>query len=85
MKYPNRPKIIEAYMVPGGNVSPDIFKLPCVVQARETKGGNTYYTVVNGYFPGHEFADYTDYICKADDGKWFVLSADEYHNYNLNI
>ena len=85
MNNPNRPKIIEAYMVPAGNVSPDIFKLPCVVKARKTKGGNTYYTVVNGYFQGHEFAGYTDYICKADEGKWFVLTAEEYHEYNLNL
>ena len=68
-------------MVPEGNVSPEIFKLPCVVKASKTKGGNTYYTVVSGYFPGHEFADYTDYICKSEDGNWFVLNADAYHEY----
>lgn len=85
MNNPNRPKIIEAYMVPAGNVSPDIFKVPCVVEAGKTGGGNTVYTVVNGYFRGQEFAGYTDYICKADDGKWFVLSAHEYHKYNLNL
>lgn len=81
----NRPKIIEAYMVPAGNVSTDIFKLPCVVGASKTEGGNTYYTVENGYIPGQEFAGYTDYICKSEDGKWFVLSAEVYHEYNLNL
>lgn len=85
MKNPNRPKIIEAYMVPAGNVSPDIFKLPCVVGARKTGGGNTRYTCLNDYFSGYEFADYIDYICKSEEGKWFVLSADEYHEYNLNL
>lgn len=81
----NRPKIIEAYMVPAGNVSPDIFKLPCVIGANKTEGGNTYYKVENGYFECLVFAGYTDYICKSEDGKWFVLSADEYHEYNLNL
>jgi hypothetical protein len=85
MNNPNRSKIIEAYMVPAGNVSPDIFKLPCVVGAIKTRGGNTDYTVVNGYFQGREVAGYCDYICKSDDGKWFVLSAEEYHEYNLNL
>lgn len=85
MKNPNKPKIIEAYMVPAGNVSPDIFKLPCVTGAGKLGDGNTEYSVMNGYFQGHEFATYTDYICKADDGCWFVLSADEYHEYNLNL
>ena len=81
----NRHKIIEAYMVPAGNVSPDIFKLPCVVKASKTKGGNTDYTVVNGYYKDQELAGYTDYIYKADNGCWFVLSAEEYHEFNLNI
>ena len=56
-------------MVPAGNVSPDIFKLPCVVGASKLGGGNTDYTVINGYFQGHEYADYTDYICKSEEGK----------------
>ncbi len=85
MNNPNKPKIIEAYMVPAGNVSPGIFKLPCVVGASKTGGGNTDYTVVNGYFQGHEFAGYTDYICKSEEGKWFVLAWEEYHEYNLNL
>ncbi len=85
MNNPNKPKIIEAHMVPAGNVSPDIFKLPCVDQASKTGDGNTVYAVVNGYFQGHEFAGYIDYICKSEEGKWFVLSAEEYHEYNLNL
>ena len=80
----NRPKIIEAYQVPGGNVSPDIFKLPCVSGATKLGDGNTEYTCMNDYFCGHEYADYTDYICKSEEGKWFVLSADAYHEYMSN-
>lgn len=72
-------------MVPAGNVSPDIFKLPCVVGASKTGGGNTDYTVVNGYYQDQELAGYTDYICKADDGCWFVLSAEVYHEFYLNL
>ena len=71
-------------MVPAGNVSPDIFKLPFVVGASKTGDGNTVYTVVNGYFQGHEFAGYIDYICKSEEGKWFVLNADAYHEYMSN-
>lgn len=85
MNNPNKPKIIEAYMVHAGDVSQYIFKLPGVVGASKTGGGNTVYTVVNGYFQGLEFAGYTDYICKSEQGKWFVLTAEEYHEYNLNL
>ena len=81
MNNPNKPKIIEAHMVPAGNVSPGIFKLPCVVGASKLGDGNTDYTVINGYIQGHEYADYTDYICKSEEGKWFVLSAEEYHEF----
>ena len=80
----NRPKIIEAYMVPAGNVSPDIFKLPCVSGATKLGDGNTEYTCKNDYFCGHEYADYTDYICKSEEGKWFVLNAEEYLEYMSN-
>ena len=80
----NRPTIIEAYMVPAGNVSPDIFKLPCVSGATKLGDGNTEYTCKNDYFCGHEYADYTDYICKSEEGKWFVLNAEEYHEYMSN-
>ena len=85
MNNPNRPKIIEAYQVPGGNVSPDIFKLPCIYGAEKLRSGNVEYWCKNGYYADDEYAHVTDYICKSDDGKWFVLSADEYHEYNLNL
>lgn len=85
MNNPNRPKIIEAYQVPKGNVSPEIFKLPCVSGATKLGDGNTEYTCKNDYFCGHEYARSSDYICKADDGCWFVLSAEEYHEFNLNL
>lgn len=82
---PNRPKIIEAYQVPEGNVSPDIFKLPCVVLACKVGDGNTRYTCTSVGYYGNEWAFKSDYICKFDNGKWTVLSAEEYQEYMSNI
>ena len=76
------PKIIESYQVPKGNVSPDIFKLPCVIGATKLSDGNTEYTCAIDL--SYEYANVGDYICKSDDNRWFTLSAEEYHEFNLN-
>lgn len=72
-------RIIEAYQVPEGNVSPDIFALPCVNSVRK-KNGIVYGVFVNGKFsyPSMAYARATDWICKNEDGKWIVLTNDEY-------
>jgi len=72
-------RIIEAYKVPTGNVSPDIFKLPCVNSVRKKKGIE-YGVFVNGTsaYPSMAHAFPTDWICKTEDGKWIVLNNEEY-------
>lgn len=63
-------RIVEAYQVPGGNASPDIFKLPCVYGAM--KDGGVVYNLYN------IFAFPTDWICKTEDETWIVLTDEEY-------
>ena len=76
-------KIVESYQVSMGNVSPDIFALPCVNSARK-KNGIEYSVFTNGKFayPSMAHARATDWICKTEDGKWIVLHDDEYHKFN---
>lgn len=76
------PKIIEAYQVPEGNVSPDIFKLPCVIGATKLSDGNTEYTCAIDL--SYEYANVGDFICKSDDNRWFTLFSEEYYEHNLN-
>ena len=67
-----RMRIIEAYKVPTGNVSPDIFKLPCVTSA--------YKTMTQGirYHVEYMIAKPSDWICKDENGEWLVLDDEEY-------
>ena len=76
-------RIIEAYQVPYGNVSPDIFKLPCVAGADKTDDGVTYICDVN--IDNDTYNDFDiveasvfDWICKDSEGKWHILTNDEY-------
>ena len=69
-------KIIEAYQVPGGNVSPDIWSLPCVVSAYKTIAGNPRYRVETPY--GSVTAGPFDWICRYDNGTWDVMTNDQY-------
>lgn len=76
-------KIVEAYQVPKGNVSPDIFRLPCVLGADKTDDGVAYLCAIN--LCDDTFKDYdihdasaTDWICKDDKGKWHVMTDDAY-------
>lgn len=77
-------RIIEAYQVPYGNVSPDIFALPCVNNCAVMKNGIEYGVFVNGAsaYPSMAHARPSDWICKDSEGKWHVLSDDEYHKFN---
>lgn len=72
-------KIVESYQVPSGNVSPNIFSLPCVNSVKK-KNGIEYGVFVNGTsaYPSMAHAKATDWICKTEDGKWIVLNNDEY-------
>ena len=65
-------RIIVSYKVPEGNVSPDIFKLPCVSSAYKNIHGATCYHV------GEEIAATNDWICKYENGRWRVLLNWEY-------
>ena len=65
-------KIIEAYQVPEGYISPDIFSLPCVSSAYKNMRGITCYNVES------VVAMPTDWICKDKGGLWHVLSDKEY-------
>lgn len=66
-------RIIEAYQVPEGNVSPDIFRMPCVSSAYKTMRGETYYHVDDGLIAGPG-----DWICRDSPGQWHVLTHEEY-------
>ena len=72
-----KPKITESYQVPKGNISPDIFHLPCVAWADKTEEGIVY--ICSGVdYPNKVEAYPTDWICKKEDGKWYVMSDTEY-------
>ena len=75
------PRIVEAYQVPGGNVSPDIFKLPCISSAMKLTSGNTIYRCSAAYVDGGLWAGKGNYICKLDSGKWDVFTSGEYQEY----
>ena len=72
-------RIIESHQVPDGNVSPDIFALPCVKSVMK-KNGIVYGVFVKWAFtyPSMAHARPSDWICKTEDGKWIVLNNDEY-------
>ena len=74
------PKIIESYQVPEGNVSPDIFALPCVRGIDKKLGNDIEYSVFVKIGEVYDFiyARPTDWICKKEDGKWYVMSDTEY-------
>lgn len=74
-------KIIEAHQVPYGNVSPNIFKLPCVNSVKK-KNGIEYSVFTNGKFayPSMAHARPTDWICKREDGTWTVFTDKEYQS-----
>jgi hypothetical protein len=76
-------RIVEAYQVPKGDISPDIFKLSCVMGADKNDDGVTYICCIN--FNDDTANDYdihdaspTDWICKDSKGKWHVMHDDEY-------
>lgn len=79
-------KIIEAHQVPYGNVSPDIFKLPCIKMVSKVSEKNPipqYWL----YKPNPQcwpFALPTDWICKTEDGEWIILDNEEYQRIKNN-
>lgn len=72
-------RIVESYQVPEGNISPDIFKLPCVTSA--------YKTMTQGirYHVDYMIAKPTNWICKYENGEWLVLTDDEYQRAKIEL
>jgi hypothetical protein len=72
--------IVEAYQIPSGNVSPDIFALPCVRSIDKKLGDDIEYSVWVKIGEAYDFiyARPSDWICKDERGKWHVLSDKEY-------
>lgn len=73
-------KIIEAYQVPSGNVSPDIFALPCVLWASKNPDGTIEYKLSS--FSAKKYsitlARASNWICKDNEGQWYVMSDEDY-------
>lgn len=65
-------------------MSPDIFALPCVRGIDKKLGNDIEYSVFVKIGEVYDFiyARPTDWICKDENGKWLVLSDDEYHKFN---
>ena len=73
-------KIVEAHQIPDGNVSPDIFRLPCVncANKRYDKGIEYGVFITRGKLFDIYFAYPTEWICKDENGEWLVLDDEEY-------
>lgn len=70
-------RIVEAYQVPKGNVSSDVFRLPCIDGcAKSHADGNVFYFTIRSIKP--RFAYGGDWLCKDDKGKWHVMTDGEY-------
>jgi hypothetical protein len=71
-------RIVEAHQVPMGNISPDIFALPCIDWAiKDDEIGIIY--KLNDFLTAERFhAHATDWICKLEDGKWQSMTNEEY-------
>lgn len=69
-------RIIEANQVPKGGISPNIWRLPCVVSAYKTMQGGVRYRVETTY--DSQTAKGGDWICKHEDGSWDVMTDEEY-------
>lgn len=68
-------------MVPAGNVSPDIFKLPCVSAAIKHDQFGIIYRLYDSATVGDFLAIPTDRICKSANGRWNVLTEEEYKQF----
>ena len=62
-------KIIKSYQVPEGNISPDIFKLPCVNGAIKHDEFGIIYRLYDSVKVENFLAIPTDWICKYADGR----------------
>ena len=73
-------RIVEAHQVPKGNISPDIFKLPCVDWAAKDVDGSIGYRLLDSAIVENtrRIARAGFWICKDSDGKWRVLTSEEY-------
>ena len=67
-------KFVEVYQIPMGNVSPDIFKLPCIVAACKTYPDGIGYAI--GGMMKH--ARPSEWLCKDKKGNWHVMTNEEY-------
>ena len=70
-------KIIKAYQIPRGSVSPTIFDLPCITSVYKSIAGNVIYQ----FSPDKGISvnvRSTDWLLMDDKGMWYNMSNDRY-------
>lgn len=73
-------KIIESYQVPEGNISPDIFHLPCIDGcAKHHDDGSIFYLTIPKIVPRIVYPG--NWLCKDIHGKWHVLTDKQYKQF----
>ena len=74
-------KIIESHQVPAGNVSPDIFALPCINWAIKNDEFGIIYQLDDSVAVGRCHAIPTNWICKDINGRWDVMTDEQYKQF----
>lgn len=77
--------IIESHQIPKGNVSPDIFSLPCVCAVYKHKAKGVEYTLRTDMlkdFTSLNRAYPTDWLCRDEFDVWHVINNGVYKNRN---
>ena len=70
-------RIVEAYQIPKGSVSHDIFALPCIDGCGKNHAdGSVFYFTIHTVKPRLAYPG--EWLCKDDKGKWHVLTDKEY-------
>ena len=70
-------KIIKAYQIPRGSVSPTIFDLPCITACHKNLKGE----VIYHFSPDAGicvFTQATDWLLEDEKGMWYNMSNDRY-------
>lgn len=73
-------KIIKAYQIPRGSVSPTIFDLPCITSVYKSLAGNVIYQ----FSPDKGISVNvrpTDWLLMDDERMWYNMSDDRYQAY----
>lgn len=72
-------KVIESYKIPTGNVSPVIFKLPCIDSVQKGFDGEPIYIGYQKPTKRKCFGAVSgDWLCKCADGTWRCFDDYEY-------